>query len=83
MSLGECIWNAWVCDGENDCSGGEDEEEGRCSIMVRCNETQWQCKLSAKCIDKSQVTFEENKSFFNNMEAEEFCNFPPSRYFMV
>jgi len=54
-SSGECIWNAWVCDGENDCSGGEDEEEGRCSIMVRCNETQWQCKLSAKCIDKSQV----------------------------
>lgn len=22
---GDCIWEAWLCDGENDCPGGEDE----------------------------------------------------------
>ena len=22
---GDCIWAAWVCDGEKDCAGGEDE----------------------------------------------------------
>ena len=54
-SSGDCIWNAWVCDGEPDCSKGEDEEEERCAMMVRCDETQWQCKLSAKCINITQV----------------------------
>ena len=26
---GDCIWAAWVCDGEHDCSEGEDENTDR------------------------------------------------------
>ena len=32
-SDGHCIYDAWVCDGENDCNGGEDEADNRCKSM--------------------------------------------------
>ena len=53
---GDCIWAAWVCDGEPDCSEAEDEDKARCDTMVTCdNKTQWQCQLSGKCIPNSKV----------------------------
>ena len=54
---GDCIWNAWVCDKEEDCGDGEDEEEDRCAALVRCDEAggEWQCQLSGKCINTTQV----------------------------
>ena len=29
---GECIWQMWVCDGDEDCDGGEDESDEICQV---------------------------------------------------
>lgn len=38
-----CIHQSWVCDGDSDCPGGEDEMPPLCK-NVTCREDQYQCK---------------------------------------
>lgn len=52
---GDCIWAAWVCDKENDCVEGEDEEEGMCKDKVMCGPGHFQCELSGACINLEKV----------------------------
>ncbi|XP_029959993.1 low-density lipoprotein receptor-related protein 1B [Salarias fasciatus] len=47
----ECIRYTHVCDGENDCKDGSDEED----CEVKCNEDQFLCAHGKKCIEQSQV----------------------------
>ena len=35
-SDGSCIWQAWVCDQDTDCPGGEDEDEEVCKGREVC-----------------------------------------------
>lgn len=38
-----CIHRSWVCDGEKDCPGGDDEMAPTC-LNVTCRADQFQCK---------------------------------------
>ena len=49
-SSGECIWKAWVCDGDKDCETGEDESEETCRDHVTCTSAQFRCERSGQCI---------------------------------
>ena len=31
---GQCISNAWLCDGDTDCPQGDDESHSRCSMCL-------------------------------------------------
>ena len=33
----DCIWEAWLCDHENDCPGGEDESQEICANRPVCS----------------------------------------------
>jgi len=52
---GDCIWAAWVCDQENDCVEGEDEEEEMCKDKVMCGPGHFQCELSGACVGLEKV----------------------------
>jgi len=53
---GECIWQAWVCDGQNDCHSGEDESELICQNSTKCNPaTEFRCEQSGQCVRYHQV----------------------------
>lgn len=52
---GKCIWQTWVCDGDNDCSNGEDEHVSICSGRTTCTSDQYRCEASGECIDYSKV----------------------------
>ncbi|XP_046815781.1 sortilin-related receptor-like isoform X1 [Vespa crabro] len=49
---GDCIENAWVCDGSNDCLSGEDELN--CNV-VYCGEDQFMCRRDGSCIPLSNI----------------------------
>ena len=44
---GECIWQAWVCDRDKDCLGGEDEDETICSGRATCTTDQFRYRRRA------------------------------------
>jgi len=57
-----CIPLTWQCDGDKDCTKGEDEKgcsvnclstQFRCADGTRCIPTRWQCDGSAECDDGS------------------------------
>ncbi len=48
---GECIQQAWVCDDQEDCSGGEDEAEAVCKGRPKCSVDEFRCELSQECVD--------------------------------
>ncbi len=52
---GECIWEAWLCDGEPDCPGQEDESEAVCQGRPRCTSQQFRCERSGQCVNYEQV----------------------------
>uniref|UniRef100_A0A3Q2YMN6 Low-density lipoprotein receptor-related protein 1B-like n=1 Tax=Hippocampus comes TaxID=109280 RepID=A0A3Q2YMN6_HIPCM len=47
----DCVLFNHICDGEDDCNDGSDEEE--CSST--CEQDQFQCAHGKKCIEKNQV----------------------------
>ncbi|CAG2103255.1 unnamed protein product [Medioppia subpectinata] len=50
----QCIWESWLCDGQNDCEGGEDEDN--CHFGAKnCSDSQFRCIHSAGCVPLSAV----------------------------
>eukprot|EP00095_Tigriopus_kingsejongensis_P005304 maker-scaffold337_size202799-snap-gene-0.21 protein:Tk05304 transcript:maker-scaffold337_size202799-snap-gene-0.21-mRNA-1 annotation:"sortilin-related receptor" len=52
---GQCIWQAWVCDNDKDCLGGEDEDPTICRGRPSCGHDQFRCELSGECLDSSRI----------------------------
>ena len=52
---GDCIWEAWLCDGEDDCPGKEDESEAVCKGRPKCTQNQFRCERSGQCVNYEQV----------------------------
>ena len=51
----DCIWEAWLCDGENDCQGGEDEADEICANRPKCDRNMFRCEKSGQCVSYEQV----------------------------
>jgi hypothetical protein len=50
---GNCIQAAWVCDGANDCSEGEDEEN--CDTQRHCGSGMFMCHVDGSCVPINQA----------------------------
>lgn len=50
-ATGECIREAWVCDGTRDCKGGEDESN--CKGAQQCTSVEFKCRMDGSCIPVS------------------------------
>ncbi len=38
-----CIHNSWLCDGDDDCPDGSDEDREQCGTAVECRSDQFRC----------------------------------------
>ncbi len=52
---GQCVWQAWVCDDDEDCEDGSDESEEVCADVVRCSQHEYRCELSGECMDSAKL----------------------------
>uniref|UniRef100_A0A6P7GQQ3 Sortilin-related receptor-like isoform X2 n=1 Tax=Diabrotica virgifera virgifera TaxID=50390 RepID=A0A6P7GQQ3_DIAVI len=52
-NAGNCILAAWLCDGDADCIGGEDEKN--CDPSVNCSRSQFKCQTDGSCIPATAV----------------------------
>eukprot|EP01084_Bolivina_argentea_P284045 486670_1 len=48
---GECIWEGFVCNGVEDCSGGHDERQYCDFSLVTCPHDMFRCESTGSCID--------------------------------
>ena len=51
----DCIWEAWLCDGENDCQDGADESPNICANRPKCDRNMFRCERSGQCVPYDQV----------------------------
>ncbi|CAG2178352.1 unnamed protein product, partial [Oppiella nova] len=51
---GQCVWDSWLCDGQKDCDGGEDEDN--CKFGAKnCTENEFKCIHTSGCVPLSDV----------------------------
>merc|ERR1719266_1786066 len=51
----DCIWDAWLCDHEEDCPGGEDEAPDLCADKPICDRNMFRCEKSGQCVNYEQI----------------------------
>lgn len=52
---GDCIENAWVCDGSNDCPSGEDEQHCEHTHASCRDNDQFMCRQDGSCVPLSYI----------------------------
>ncbi|XP_040564909.1 sortilin-related receptor [Lepeophtheirus salmonis] len=52
---GKKIWQAWICDGYNDCPDGSDENHSLCQEKMRCKPHESRCEFSGECINLDKI----------------------------
>ncbi|XP_060067138.1 very low-density lipoprotein receptor-like isoform X2 [Ylistrum balloti] len=72
-----CIPNGWACDGDPDCSGGEDEFPSLCDNRV-CPDTYFKCDVN-KCFPCENVNdgFPDCFDSFDEENNNVACTMPP------
>ena len=73
---GRCINRMMVCNGQEDCTGAEDEEAEMCKTFI-CPE--FKCTQSSKCIEFSSLCNNVNDCAYGKVEtpddeADDLCN---------
>ena len=51
---GDCIEQAWVCDGSQDCSANEDEAHCE-GIHTGCRDDQFMCRIDGNCVPATNI----------------------------
>ena len=50
----KCIPGKWLCDGDSDCSNGEDEDLSVCTKRT-CDSEEWRCEAGQQCLPVAWV----------------------------
>ncbi|XP_067011986.2 sortilin-related receptor isoform X2 [Anabrus simplex] len=67
---GECILDAWLCDGMNDCTNGDDEKN--CKDTIRCREDEFTCRRDGSCVPRKKVC-DQVRDCPDGTDEDEFC----------